>query len=41
MAAGNGYGQLVGDGLWGNNQALVALLGLCPLLATTTSATIR
>ncbi len=39
MAAGNGYGQLVGDGLWGNNQALVALLGLCPLLATTTSAT--
>jgi Na+-translocating ferredoxin:NAD+ oxidoreductase subunit E len=39
MAAANGYGQLVGDGLWGNNQALVALLGLCPLLATTTSAT--
>jgi electron transport complex protein RnfE len=29
----------VGDGLWNNNQALVALLGLCPLLATTTSAT--
>lgn len=39
MAADSGYGQLVGDGLWGNNQALVALLGLCPLLATTTSAT--
>ncbi|MCU0834034.1 MAG: electron transport complex subunit E [Chromatiaceae bacterium] len=32
-------GALVSDGLWGNNQALVALLGLCPLLATTTSAT--
>jgi electron transport complex protein RnfE len=30
---------IVGDGLWTNNQALVALLGLCPLLATTTSAT--
>jgi electron transport complex protein RnfE len=39
MAADSGYSQLVGDGLWGNNQALVALLGLCPLLATTTSAT--
>ena len=39
MAASSGYGHLVGDGLWGNNQALVALLGLCPLLATTTSAT--
>ena len=38
MAAEQGYGQLVGDGLWTNNQALVALLGLCPLLATTTSA---
>lgn len=34
-----GYGRIVTDGLWGNNQALVALLGLCPLLATTTSAT--
>ena len=33
------YGALVGDGLWTNNQALVALLGLCPLLAVTTSAT--
>ncbi len=39
MAADKGYGQIIGDGLWGNNQALVALLGLCPLLATTTSAT--
>lgn len=31
--------EIVTDGLWNNNQALVALLGLCPLLATTTSAT--
>jgi electron transport complex protein RnfE len=30
---------IAGDGLWHKNQALVALLGLCPLLATTTSAT--
>ncbi len=33
------YASIIGDGLWTNNQALVALLGLCPLLATTTSAT--
>jgi len=33
------YGTILSDGLWTNNQALVALLGLCPLLATTTSAT--
>jgi electron transport complex protein RnfE len=33
------YAKVVRDGLWNNNQALVALLGLCPLLATTTSAT--
>jgi Na+-translocating ferredoxin:NAD+ oxidoreductase subunit E len=39
MAAPQAYGSIVGDGLWSNNQALVALLGLCPLLATTTSAT--
>ncbi|MCG5541393.1 MULTISPECIES: electron transport complex subunit E [unclassified Halorhodospira] len=26
------------DGLWGNNAALVQLLGLCPLLAVTTTA---
>ncbi|MCP4994676.1 MAG: electron transport complex subunit E [Gammaproteobacteria bacterium] len=32
------YGQLIKDGLWNNNQALVALLGLCPLLAVTNSA---
>lgn len=34
-----GYGAILKDGLWGNNQALVAMLGLCPLLATTTTAT--
>ncbi len=39
MAAPQPYGSIIGDGLWNNNQALVALLGLCPLLATTTSAT--
>ncbi|HEB96169.1 MAG TPA: electron transport complex subunit E [Sedimenticola thiotaurini] len=32
------YGRLIKDGLWSNNQALVALLGLCPLLAVTNSA---
>jgi len=34
----SGYGKLIQDGLWGNNQALVALLGLCPLLAVTNTA---
>lgn len=29
----DGYGRIAVDGLWNNNQALVALLGLCPLLA--------
>ncbi len=29
----DGYRRIVVDGLWTNNQALVALLGLCPLLA--------
>lgn len=32
------YGQIIRDGLWNNNQALVALLGLCPLLAVSNSA---
>jgi electron transport complex protein RnfE len=32
-----GYGKIVRDGLWTNNQALVALLGLCPLLAVSNS----
>jgi electron transport complex protein RnfE len=29
------YRKITLDGLWHNNQALVALLGLCPLLAVT------
>jgi electron transport complex protein RnfE len=32
------YGQLIKDGFWNNNAALVALLGLCPLLAVTNTA---
>ena len=31
------YGQLIQNGLWKNNPALVQLLGLCPLLAVTAS----
>jgi electron transport complex protein RnfE len=29
----NSYAQILKNGLWENNQAFVALLGLCPLLA--------
>mgnify|MGYP003957488151 FL=1 len=29
------YIKIAKNGLWNNNQALVALLGLCPLLAVT------
>jgi len=32
------YREIINNGLWNNNQALVALLGLCPLLAVTNSA---
>lgn len=32
------YGELTWQGLWKNNPALVQLLGLCPLLAVTTTA---
>lgn len=32
------YQLIVKNGLWNNNQALVALLGLCPLLAVTNNA---
>jgi electron transport complex protein RnfE len=39
MATPPSYRRIIRDGLWNNNQSLVALLGLCPLLATTTSAT--
>ncbi len=38
MAAPHSYSELILDGLWNNNQALVALLGLCPLLAVTSTA---
>jgi len=34
----NQFGDIVRNGLWHNNQALVALLGLCPLLAVTNTA---
>jgi Na+-translocating ferredoxin:NAD+ oxidoreductase subunit E len=39
MAEQSSYLDIVRSGLWNNNQSLVALLGMCPLLATTTSAT--
>lgn len=32
------YRRIITEGLWHNNQALVALLGLCPLLAVTNTA---
>ncbi|MFM1891997.1 MAG: hypothetical protein RLZ44_1074 [Pseudomonadota bacterium] len=32
------YRKIWSDGLWHNNQALVALLGLCPLLAVSNTA---
>jgi electron transport complex protein RnfE len=32
------YRSIITGGLWHNNQALVALLGLCPLLAVTNTA---
>jgi electron transport complex protein RnfE len=34
----SGYTKIISDGLWHNNPGLVQLLGLCPLLAITTSA---
>lgn len=39
MSASKDFTTILSDGVWTNNQSLVALLGLCPLLATTTSAT--
>ncbi len=32
------YGKIAKDGLWDNNVALVQILGLCPLLAVTSTA---
>jgi electron transport complex protein RnfE len=37
MASNNGLRAVAADGFWRNNLALVQLLGLCPLLAVTTS----
>ncbi len=34
----NDYATIIKNGLWTNNQALVALLGLCPLLAVSNTA---
>jgi electron transport complex protein RnfE len=31
------YKKIITDGLWTNNQGLVALLGLCPLMAVTST----
>jgi len=39
MSGQQTYLDIIREGLWNNNQPLVALLGMCPLLATTTSAT--
>ena len=36
--ANSSYRDIVFGGLWHNNQALVALLGLCPLLAVSNTA---
>jgi electron transport complex protein RnfE len=36
--ADKGFREIIIDGLWYNNQALVALLGLCPLLAVSNTA---
>lgn len=33
------YGRIVRDGLWDNNGVLAMLLGMCPSMAMTTSAT--
>lgn len=35
----NNYRRIVRDGLWDNNGVLAMLLGLCPTMAMTTSAT--
>ncbi|MBK1693790.1 electron transport complex subunit RsxE [Chromatium weissei] len=38
MATAN-YNRIIRDGLWDNNGVLVMLLGMCPTMAMTTSAT--
>jgi electron transport complex protein RnfE len=37
--ANNSYGRIIKDGLWDNNGVLAMLLGMCPSMAMTTSAT--
>lgn len=37
MASAPSYNQILRDGLWHNNAGLVQLLGLCPLLAVTST----
>ncbi|WP_114416452.1 electron transport complex subunit E [Marinospirillum perlucidum] len=37
MSTSPSYRQIAADGLWSNNPALVQLLGLCPLLAVTST----
>ncbi len=39
MAGNYSYGRIVKDGLWDNNGVLAMLLGMCPSMAMTTSAT--
>ena len=34
----DGYGKIARDGLWSNNVAFVQILGMCPLLAVTSTA---
>jgi len=38
MTTAKSLSDIIRDGLWSNNQALVALLGMCSLLAVTSSA---
>lgn len=33
----SGYGQIAYDGMWNNNVAFVQILGMCPLLAVSTT----
>lgn len=37
--AGPSWGRLIKDGLWTNNPVLAQMIGLCPALAVTSSAT--
>ena len=39
MSGNNSYSRIIKDGLWDNNGVLAMLLGMCPSMAMTTSAT--